>query len=79
MFNSKNPSKSGLFDQKMGFNSRKTQKTGFLKKVRLYSRVGCIRADTVFFPLEPKIISELSTFEKVIVKNKHDKFKYKAA
>ena len=40
MFNSKNPSKSGLFDQKMGFNSRKTQKTGFLKKVRLYSRVG---------------------------------------
>ena len=40
MFNSKNPSKSGLFDQKMGFYSRKTQKTGFLKKVRLYSRVG---------------------------------------
>ena len=39
-FNSKNPSKSGLFDQKMGFYSRKTPKTGLLKKVRLCSRVG---------------------------------------
>ena len=79
-FNSKNPSKSGLFDQKMGFYSRKTPKTGFLKKVMLYSRVGLYTSGySIFFPLEPKIISELSTFEKVIVKNKHDKFKYKAA
>ena len=32
-FNSKNPSKSGLFDQKMGFYSRKTPKTGLLKSI----------------------------------------------
>ena len=29
---SKDPSKSGLFDQKMGFYSRKTPKTGILKR-----------------------------------------------
>ena len=33
--NSKNPSKSGLFDQKVGVYSRKTQKTGLFN-----SRVG---------------------------------------
>ena len=39
-FNSKNPSKRGLFAQKRGFNSRKNPKTGLLKRLRLYSKVG---------------------------------------
>ena len=38
--NSKNPSKSGLFDQKMGVYSRKTPKTGLFNYLGLYSRVG---------------------------------------
>ena len=38
--NSKNPSKSGLFDQKVGVYSRKTTKTGLFNFLGLYSRVG---------------------------------------
>ena len=38
--NSKNPSKSGLFDQKVGVYSRKTPKTGLFNYLGLYSRVG---------------------------------------
>ena len=50
-FNSKNPSKSGLFDQKMGFYSRKTPKTGLLKSIfkgwGYIQEWGSTRADTV--------------------------------
>ena len=41
-FNSKNPSKSGLFDQKMGFYSRKTPKTGLLKKGEVVFKSGAV-------------------------------------
>ena len=38
--NSKNASKSGLFDQKVGVYSRKTPKAGLFNFLGLYSRVG---------------------------------------
>ena len=41
-FNSKNPSKSGLFYQKMGFYSRKTPKTGLLKKGEVVFKSGAV-------------------------------------
>ena len=41
-FNSKNPSKSGLFDQKMGFYSRKTPKTGLLKRGEVVFKSGAL-------------------------------------
>ena len=73
------PQKVDFLTKKWGSIQEKPQKQDFWKRWGCIQEWGCIRADTVFFPLEPKIISELSTFEKVIVKNKHDKFKYKAA
>ena len=41
-FNSKNPSKRGLFDQKMGFYSRKSPKTGLLKRGEVIFKSGAI-------------------------------------
>ena len=56
-FNSKNPSKRGLFDQKMGFYSRKSPKTGLLKRGEVIFKSGAvlerIRYDIVFFRLTP--------------------------
>ena len=41
-FNSKNPSKRGLFDQKMGFYSRKSPKTGLLKRGEVIFKSGAV-------------------------------------
>ena len=41
-FNSKNPSKRGLFDQKMGFYSRKNPKTELLKRAEVIFKSGAI-------------------------------------
>ena len=41
-FNSKNPSKRGLFDQKMGFYSRKSPKTGLLKRGEVIFKSGAL-------------------------------------
>ena len=41
-FNSKNSSKSGLFEQKMGFYSRKIPKTGLLKKGEVVFKSGAV-------------------------------------
>ena len=51
----KNSSKSGLFDQKMGFYSRKTPKAGLLKSIfkgwGYIQEWDCTRADTVLILL----------------------------
>ena len=39
-FNSKNPTKRGLFDQKMGVYSRKSPKTGLLKRGEVIFKSG---------------------------------------
>ena len=41
-FNSKNPTKRGLFDQKMGFYSRKSPKTGLLKRGEVIFKSGAV-------------------------------------
>ena len=41
-FNSKNPSKRGFFDQKMGFYSRKSPKTGLLKRGEVIFKSGAV-------------------------------------
>ena len=41
-FNSKNPSKRGLFDQKMGFYSRKSPKTELLKRGEVIFKSGAV-------------------------------------
>ena len=41
-FNSKNPTKRGLFDQKMGVYSRKSPKTGLLKRGEVIFKSGAL-------------------------------------
>ena len=41
-FNSNNPSKRGLFDKKMGFYSRKSPKTGLLKRGEVIFKSGAV-------------------------------------
>ena len=41
-FNSKNPTKRGLFDQKMGVYSRKSPKTGLLKRGEVIFKSGAV-------------------------------------
>ena len=41
-FNSKNSSKRGLFDQNMGFYSRKSSKTGLLKRGEVIFKSGAV-------------------------------------
>ena len=48
-FNSKNPSKRGLFDQKMGFYSRKSPKTGLLKRGEVIFKSGAVLERVRYF------------------------------
>ena len=49
-FNSKNPSKRGLFDQKMGFYSRKSPKTGLLKRGEVIFKSGAVLERIRYLP-----------------------------
>ena len=50
-FNSKNPTKRGLFDQKMGFYSRKSPKTGLLKRGEVIFKSGAVLERIRYFTL----------------------------
>ena len=53
-FNSKNPTKRGLFDQKMGVYSRKSPKTGLLKRGEVIFKSGAVLERIRYYVSHPQ-------------------------